>query len=69
MSYSIKRHGGTYILLSEKSQSERCVMSESKHMTFWKRQNMERVKSLIVARGWGRGGGINRWTIEDFYFV
>ena len=55
------------ILLSERSQSENatyCMTLTIRHSG--KGKTMETVKRSVVARGYGEGGGKNRWSRGDF---
>jgi hypothetical protein len=51
-----------YILLRKRSQSEKATYPESNKVTFWKRQTVEAVESLVVSRnlGAGREGWIDK---------
>ena len=49
----------TFILLKEKSQSEKATL------TFWKRQNYGDNRKISCYRGWG-GRKLNRESTKDF---
>ena len=52
-------------LLSEKTQSGKVYTYASQSMTFWKSQNYGDGKKISCCQGLG-GGGMNRWSIENF---
>ena len=56
-----------YILLNERSQCEKAIYCMiPTNMTYWKRQNYEDSKNIVVARGWGQRRGMNRLSTEEF---
>lgn len=42
------------------------ILSDSNSVIFWKSKTLKAFRRLTVAKGWGSGVKMNRWTTDDF---